>query len=370
MVAWNATEADYPRDKCVHELVEAQAARTPEAIAVVYGDTRLTYAELDAGANRLAHRLRALNVRPGDRAAIALERSIELVVAQLAILKCGAAYVPLDRSAPPQRQAFMVADCEARVVVTAAGAIAPEMPGVTRVDIDLKTLPGPDTRDWEPSADGEAIAYVMYTSGSTGQPKGVMAPHRAIGRLALNNGYADFRPTDRVAFASNPAFDASTMEVWATLINGGSVVVVDQATLLDPQRFKRWLEDHAISVLWLTAGLFHQYADALAQPFARLRILITGGDVVDPRVAARVLERSPRSACSTATAPPKRRLSPRLAKSARSRRRRRTFPSAVRSRTPESTFWTVMASRSRSARRARSISAGQGSRAAISTAPN
>ena len=120
-----------------------------------------------------------------------------------------------------------------------------------------------------------------------------MAPHRAIGRLALNNGYADFRPTDRVAFASNPAFDASTMEVWATLINGGSVVVVDQATLLDPQRFKRWLEDHAISVLWLTAGLFHQYADALAQPFARLRILITGGDVVDPRVAARVLERSP-----------------------------------------------------------------------------
>ncbi len=293
LVAWNATEADYPRDKCVHELVEAQAARTPEAIAVVYGDTRLTYAELNAGANRLAHRLRALNVRPGDRAAIALERSIELVVAQLAILKCGAAYVPLDRSAPLQRQAFMIADCEARIVVTAVGAIAPEIRGVTRVDIDLKTLPGPDTRDWDPSADGEAIAYVMYTSGSTGQPKGVMAPHRAIGRLALNNGYADFRPTDRVAFASNPAFDASTMEVWATLINGGSVVVVDQATLLDPQRFKRWLEDHAISVLWLTAGLFHQYADALAQPFARLRILITGGDVVDPRVAARVLERSP-----------------------------------------------------------------------------
>jgi non-ribosomal peptide synthetase component F len=211
----------------------------------------------------------------------------------LAILKCGAAYVPLDRSAPLQRQAFMIADCEARLVLTAVGATAPEMAGVTRVDIDHETLTGPDTREWDRSANGEAIAYVMYTSGSTRQPKGVMVPHRAIGRLALNNGYADFWPTDRVAFASNPAFDASTMEVWAPLINGGAVVVVDQAILLDPQRFKFWLEDNAITVLWLTAGLFHQFADALAGPFARLRYLITGGDVVDPRVAARVLKRGP-----------------------------------------------------------------------------
>ena len=104
----------------------------------------------------------------------------------------------------------------------------------------------------------------MYTSGSTGRPKGVMAPHRAISRLALNNGYADFQTTDRVAFTSNPAFDASTMEVWATLLNGGSIVVIDQAILLDPRRFRPRLEDGSISVLWLTAGLFHQYADALA----------------------------------------------------------------------------------------------------------
>src|SRR5208282_5612691 len=177
LVEWNATEADYPQDTCVYELFEAQAARTPEAVAVVSEGERLTYAELDAKANRLAHHLRSLGVRPDDRVAIALERSIELVIAQLAILKCAAAYVPLDRSAPLQRQAFMIADCEARVVVTAVGAIAPEMRGVTRVDIDLKTFPGPDTRDRDPSADGEAIAYVMYTSGSTGQPKGVMAPH-------------------------------------------------------------------------------------------------------------------------------------------------------------------------------------------------
>ena len=293
LVEWNATETDTPQHTGVHELVEAQAARTPQACAVVHDDRRLTYAELDASANRLARRLRAAGVRPDDRVAIALERSIRLVVAQLAILKCGAAYVPLDQTAPPQRQAFMINDCGARVVLTGGGAIAPEIDGVTPIDIDRDTPGEPDGRDWESSVAGEATAYVIYTSGSSGEPKGVLTPHRAIVRLAVNNGYADFQSTDRVAFASNPAFDASTMEVWATLLNGGAVVIIDQATLLDPQQFGRSLERHAITVLWLTAGLFHQYADVLCASFARLRILITGGDVVDPRVAARVLERSP-----------------------------------------------------------------------------
>jgi amino acid adenylation domain-containing protein len=293
LIEWNATEADYPRDKAVHELFEAQAARTPQAIAVASDGARLTYAELDAQANRFARRLRTLGVKPEDRVAIALERSIALVVAQLAFLKCGAAYLPLDQNAPLQRQAFMIEDCEARVVVASAGAAVPEAPDMTRVDLDLKSLAGPDLRDWDPSVGGEGTAYVMYTSGSTGQPKGVLAPHRAIVRLALNNGYADFMPSDRVAFASNPAFDASTMEVWGALLNGACVVVIEHAALIDPQHFGRRLEDESISILWLTAGLFQQYAGALAGPFAGLRILITGGDVVDPGVVARLLAKSP-----------------------------------------------------------------------------
>ena len=291
LVEWNATGADYPRDKCVHELFEAQAARTPDAVAIVHEDAQLTYAELNAKANRLAHHLRGLGVKPDALVAIGLERSIELVLAELAILKCGAAYVPLDQNAPIKRQAFMIEDCEAQIVLTAKGQVVPEI-GVKRVDIDELTPTGQASHDPAVPVDSEATAYVMYTSGSTGQPKGVMIPHRAVGRLVLNNGYANFQASDRVAFAANPAFDASTMEVWAPLLNGGCIVVIDKAILIDPELFKHRLEHDAINVLWLTVALFNQYADILAEAFSRLRYLIVGGDVLDPRVIARVLQRS------------------------------------------------------------------------------
>ncbi|HEX9937850.1 MAG TPA: amino acid adenylation domain-containing protein, partial [Longimicrobium sp.] len=257
---WNHTEADYPRELCIHHLFEAQAARTPGAVAVVHDGEALTYAELNARANRLAHHLIGRGVGVGARVAVLVPRSTQLVVAELAVLKTGAAYVPIDPSFPAGRIAFMAADSGARVVLARSGdPLPPEIAGVPRVDVDV--LPEGPSHDPRIPLQSEAAAYVMYTSGSTGEPKGVLVPHRAIGRLVINNGYADFGADDRVAFAANPAFDASTMEVWAPLLNGGRIVVIPQDVLLDARRFADALNRHGVDVLWMTVGLFNQYAE-------------------------------------------------------------------------------------------------------------
>jgi amino acid adenylation domain-containing protein len=290
---WNDTAVEYPRHSCLHELFDAQATQTPDAVAIVHNDAQLTYAELRVSSSRLAQHLRTLGVKPQALVAIGLERSIELVIAELAILRCGAGYVPLDSSAPLQRQAFVLTDCQVRIVLTAKGRLVPEIPGVQRVDIEQRILAGPALSEPGAPVGSEATACVLYTSGSTGQPKGVVVPHRAVARLVLNNGFAQFQRGDRVAYAANPAFDATTLEVWAPLLNGGCIVVIDQAVVLDPEAFNHQLGHQAVNVLFLTTGLFHQYADALALAFSRLRYLIVGGDVLDPRIAARVLQRSP-----------------------------------------------------------------------------
>ncbi|MBB4636051.1 non-ribosomal peptide synthetase [Longimicrobium terrae] len=290
---WNRTEADFPAGSCVHALFERQAARTPDAAAVVSGDEQLTYAELNARANRLAHHLRTLGVGPDVRVALVMTRSAELVQAELAVLKAGGTYVPLDPEYPDERLREMLEDSAPAALLTTR-ALAERFAGlnvpVLAVDADAPAwASGPSTN---PAVDGltsRHLAYVMYTSGSTGRPKGVMVAHQSIGRLVVNNGYAEFGPDDRVAFAANPAFDASTLEVWAPLVNGGCIVVIDQDTLLEPSRFALALRTHEVSVLWLTVGLFNQYAEALRDEWRRLRCLIVGGDALDPRVIAGVL---------------------------------------------------------------------------------
>ncbi len=275
LVDFNATARDYPSHLTVNQLFEAQALACPEAVAAVQGNLSLSYRDLNRRANRLAHHLINQGVQPGESVAIALPRSLDLLICQLAILKCAAVYVPLDVNAPLERQAFIVQDSGAHRVLNSLA------------DLNLEGL-SPHNPDVDASS--ESVAYILYTSGSTGAPKGVQVPHRAISRLVLNNGYANFNPRDRVAFASNPAFDASTLEVWAPLLNGGCVVVVEQAELLSQAAFGALLQEQSVSVLWMTAGLFHQYADALMPVFRQLRYLIVGGDVLDPLVIGRVLK--------------------------------------------------------------------------------
>ncbi|MBT0964265.1 amino acid adenylation domain-containing protein, partial [Denitromonas iodatirespirans] len=277
----------------MHTLFEAQALAQPEAVAVIGEAQQLSYAELNERANRLAHRLLEAGVQVGESIALSLPRSVELVVAELAVLKAGGAYVPLDGVLPGERQGMMVADSGARILLsTSACDIPAELSALERIDVD--TLDA-EFSDENPTIaiEGADRAYVMYTSGSTGTPKGVDIPHRAIARLVINNGYCEFGPEERVALAANPAFDATTLEVWGPLLNGGAIVVIDQQTLLDPPRFADRLKAQHVSILWLTVGLFNQYESQLAHVLPQLHYLIIGGDALDPKVVRRVLKNNP-----------------------------------------------------------------------------
>ncbi|WP_387467998.1 AMP-binding protein, partial [Photorhabdus sp. RM323S] len=233
---WNATETPYPEALCIHQLFEQQAAKTPAATALVYEEQSLSYAELNTRANRLARQLIEQGVLPGGHVALLLERSVALVVAQLAVLKAGAVYVPIDPSVPDERKHWMIHDCAAQLLLTDNQMGIPVNLAVPLFRMMGETDSGREEEGLNLNLtrlSSDAV-YVMYTSGSTGVPKGVIVSHRAVVRLVINNSYAEVNPEDRVAFTANPAFDASTFEVWAPLLNGGTLVVIDRTTLLAP----------------------------------------------------------------------------------------------------------------------------------------
>ncbi|WP_163030906.1 AMP-binding protein, partial [Pseudomonas viridiflava] len=277
---FNDTRRDYPRKQPVHRLFEQRAARHPDRVAAEHGQRSMTYGELNGQANRLAHYLIEQGIAPDDHVAIVLPRSLELLIGQLAVSKCAATFVPLDVNAPAERQSYMLDDCQAVCVLTRSTAAINA--ATRRIDLDSLDLSGQPSHDPELEQGSDTAAYVMYTSGSTGAPKGVRVPHRGIARLVLNNGYADFNEHDRIAFASNPAFDASTMEVWGALLNGGQLCVVDHETLVDPVRFSALLIDARISVLFITTALFNQYVQQIPQALRGLRLLLSGGERADP----------------------------------------------------------------------------------------
>ena len=296
LVEWNDTEVEYPQDQCIHELFEEQAARTPDAIAVVCEGTRVSYAELNERSNRLAHYLVSRGVQPDTYVAICMERSVEMVVALLATLKAGAAYVPLDPDYPIERLKHMLEDCAPRIVLTRHSHLE-NLQGLDAEFLDLQRraqeIEGCSTYNPGVHVNAGAAAYVMYTSGSTGSPKGVIITHRGVNRLVVNNTYILIDRSDCIAHCSNPAFDASTFEIWGALLNGARMLVVAQSLVLETKLFAHALNENDVTVLWLTSALLNQYADALRSVFARLRYLIAGGESLDPRVIGRVLSENP-----------------------------------------------------------------------------
>src|SRR6185369_6836566 len=285
-------EQNGTRDLSITDRFAAVAAERGDAPAIEFADERLTYAELDRQATALAHRLRRHGVRPGDLVGVFLDRSAGLAVALLGALKAGGAYLPLDPSYPTERLAFMLRDAAATVVVT-GGSLRDRLPeGTAAVGLEDLTDQS-DRSDLSDENHPESLAYVIYTSGSTGTPKGVAVTHRAVLRLVLDTDYITLGPSDRVAQASNASFDAATFEIWGALLNGGCLVGVTRAVMLEPRSFAAQLRDDGITTLFLTTALFNQLAREAPGAFAPLHSLLFGGELVDPAMVRRVLHDGP-----------------------------------------------------------------------------
>jgi amino acid adenylation domain-containing protein len=288
---WSKSESEYERDACVHDLVEAQAARRPDATALVFGERQLTYAELNERANQLAHYLRRCGVGLEEKVGVLLEPAVEFIVALLAILKAGGSYVPLDSAYPKSRLEFMLEDSGVKLLLTAPGQTdAGDSKEVVYLDETWKQFETESRENLHANATAEDLAYVMYTSGSTGQPKGVAVTHRAINRLVRNTNYLQLDESDRMSHVSSVAFDAATFEIWSPLTSGSTLVRLPKETVLSPAELKRAIVEQRITVMFLPTALFNQVAQSEPDAFAPLRYLSFGADTSDAQAVRRVLE--------------------------------------------------------------------------------
>jgi amino acid adenylation domain-containing protein len=293
---FNATTREYPRDSTIHAVFEAEAARRPEAVALIAGERRMTYRELNERSEILASRLVEAGVEVGSKVTVCLERSPELIVALLGILKAGGAYVPLSPEYPQERLEWMLEDTQAPVLLTERSLVG-RMP-VTKARVLMKEegwadrdLAGGDLgrhRKVE-GVGATSLAYVMYTSGSTGRPKGVMIPHRGVVRLVKNTDYAEFGEGEVFLHFAPVSFDASTLEIWGPLLNGGQLVLMP-AGAGTVEEIGEQIRTHGVTTLWLTSGLFNVMVDERVEDLRGLKQLLVGGDVLSVPHVKRAME--------------------------------------------------------------------------------
>ncbi|MCF5753059.1 amino acid adenylation domain-containing protein, partial [Pseudomonas syringae] len=284
--SFNDTAAAYPADKLLHQLFEEQVAQQPDALAVVDETGSLTYGELNARANRLAHYLIGLGIQPDDRVAICAQRSLEMVVGLLGILKAGGAYVPLDPGYPPERLRYMLEDsAPVAVLVQTSTADVLSLGSLPVINLDDAALQAQSVQN--PHVQGLTpahLAYVIYTSGSTGLPKGVQVEHRNVARLfSATDAWFGFNANDVWALFHSFAFDFSVWEIWGALVHGGQLLIVPHLVSRSPQECYALLCDTGVTVLNQTPSAFRQLiaAQGESQQSHSLRQVIFGGEALD-----------------------------------------------------------------------------------------
>ncbi|MDF2865617.1 MAG: non-ribosomal peptide synthetase [Clostridia bacterium] len=276
--SFNNTHTNYPKDKTIIQLFEEQVDLTPNEIAVVCENNSLTYIDLNEKANQLAHYLIENHVRNGNVVAIMLDKSIEMMIAILGILKCGAIYLPMDLSYPKERIEYIFRDSNIKVLVNKST--------FSKFDI-FKNY---DNKNLNIKSSIDDLAYIMYTSGTTGEPKGVMVRHKSVVRLVKNTNYIDFKNTDRILQTGSMSFDAATFECFGALLNGLTLYLIKKDDLLNPMILKQYLIDNNITVIFLTTALFNNIVEYDKNIFDNVRTLLVGGEVLSTKHINLVLD--------------------------------------------------------------------------------
>jgi len=277
----------------IHTRFETIVSRFPDHVAVKSDGFCYSYSTIYRRANSVAAHLTEKGIVKGDIVAVTLNHSVDLVVALLAILKCGAAYLPLNYDSPVKYLESCLEAASVNFLICYEVGKLEGLPGVNIISIKNNAIFSAErTRFLDVKTDDEAIAYVMFTSGSTGKPKATIIPHRAVLRLVLDTNYITITHSDSILQFAPPSFDASTFEVWGALLNGATLVLYSGVGL-DPNTLKRDIFENNVTILWLTAALFHLVANSFIELFSSLRVLLSGGDVINPKYVKKLFDHYP-----------------------------------------------------------------------------
>lgn len=281
---FNGSRTEYPHNNCLYDIFIKQVNLTPNQPAVIYYDISITYRELSKKASHLASLLTNFGIKPGDGVAIYMSRSLEAVISILGIIKAGAVYVPLDPALPKNRIQYIASDSTCKLCLTTENLYSKcssllstvKIHAITDSEYSEEVI---DCRQHQKPLDA---AYIMYTSGTTGVPKGVKIPHRGIIRLVKNTNYVDFGCCKKMAHAASIAFDASTLEIWGALLNGLTIVIIPQSSLLDLAEFASLLNKNPVDIAWLTSSLFNEIVTTNCSALSNIKYLLIGGEKLNP----------------------------------------------------------------------------------------